>query len=75
MAKKGGKDYFGLNRVVSVILALIPITSWILGFATRFKEGKILAGILRLLLGWNIIWIIDFFLVLFTGKILRIVNC
>lgn len=40
MAKRKG-DYFGLGYVVSLILAIIPVTSWILGAATRFKEGKI----------------------------------
>ena len=40
MAK--GKDYFGLPRIASIILAIIPVTAWILGFLTRLKEGKIL---------------------------------
>jgi hypothetical protein len=72
MAKKG--DYLGLGRVVSIILAIIPFTSWILGAVTRFKEGKIVAGILRIVLGWNIIYIIDLVLVLLTGKIFRLLN-
>lgn len=75
MAKsKKGKDYFGMGRIISIIFALIPVTSWLFGFITRFQEKKYVAGILRLFLGWNIIWIIDFILVLFTGKILRIIN-
>lgn len=74
MAKKG-KDYFGMGRLISVIFAIIPITSWLFGFLTRFKEGKIVAGILRLFLGWNIIWILDIILMLFKGKILRLLNC
>ncbi|MCR5698351.1 MAG: hypothetical protein K6G52_01790 [Treponemataceae bacterium] len=75
MAKKSkGKDYFGLPWIVSVILAIIPVTSWILGFVTRFQEGKIVAGILRLVLGWNIIWICDIFCVLFNRKIMRLLN-
>ena len=72
MAKSG--DYLGLGRVVSIILAIIPFTSWILGAVTRFKEGKIVAGILRLILGWNIIYIIDLVLVLISGRILRLLN-
>ena len=32
MAKKG--DYFGLPYIVSVILAIIPFTAWILGALT-----------------------------------------
>lgn len=71
MANKG--DYFGLGRLVSIILAIIPVTSWVLGFLTRFSEGKILAGILRLILGWNIIWIVDLVLMILSGRILRII--
>ena len=72
MAKSRG-DYFSLGRLISIILAIIPITSWILGFITRFSEGKILAGILRIILGWNIIWILDIILMILSGRILRII--
>ncbi|HJA95641.1 MAG TPA: hypothetical protein H9663_04340 [Firmicutes bacterium] len=72
MAKRRG-DYFGLGRLVSIILAIIPVTSWILGAITRFSEGKILAGILRLILGWNIIWIVDLILMILGGTILRLI--
>lgn len=68
------KDYFGLNRFLSIILAIIPVTSWLLGALTRFKEGDIVAGILRLVLGWNIIWIIDMFLIIFSGTIMRLIK-
>ena len=73
MAKKS-KDYFGMGWLVSVILAIIPVTSWILGALTRFSEGKLVAGILRLLLGWNIIWIIDLVLMILDGRILRVLS-
>lgn len=71
-AKKG--DYFGLSYLVSVILAIIPVTSWILGVLTRFQEGKIVAGLLRLILGWNIIWICDLILMILSKHILRLLN-
>lgn len=71
MARKG--DYFGLGRIISIILAIIPITSWILGFITRFSEGKILAGLVRLIFGWNIIWILDIILMILSGSILRLI--
>ena len=71
MAKRG--DYFGLGRLVSIILAIIPVTSLILGVITRFSEGKIVAGILRIILGWNIIWIVDLILMILGGSILRII--
>mgnify|MGYP005761461261 FL=1 len=67
------KDYFGLGRVVSVILAIIPITAWICGMVTRFSEGKILAGILRLIFGGWIVWLIDLVLMIVSGSILRII--
>ena len=70
MARKG--DYFGLSWIVSLILAIIPVTSWILGAITRFSEGKIVAGILRLLLGWGIIWLCDLILMIFSKHILRL---
>ena len=60
MAKSKGKDYFGLGRIVSIILAIIPITAWLFGVITRIKEGKIVAGILRIFFGFNIVWLIDY---------------
>lgn len=73
MAKKG-KDYFGLGRIVSIILAIIPITAWILGILTRFKEGKLVAGIIRIFFGFNIIWLIDLVLMIVSGRIMRLLN-
>ena len=72
MAEKS--DYFGLSRVVSLILAIIPITSFVCGVVTRIMEGKIVAGILRLILGWNIIWILDIVFMIINGRILRLLN-
>lgn len=72
MAKKG--DYFGLSYIVSIILAIIPITSFICGALTRFQEGKIVAGLLRILLGWNIIWILDLVFMILNKKIFRLLN-
>ena len=66
-------DYFGLSRLVSIILAIIPFTSWILGIITRITEGKIVAGILRIFLGW-IMWILDLVFMILKGSICRILN-
>lgn len=71
MANKS--DYFGLGRVVSIILAIIPFTAWILGMITRFTEGKIVAGIIRIFGGW-LIWVIDLVLMIVSGHILRLLN-
>ena len=67
-------DYFGLGRLVSIILAIIPVTSFICGAVTRIMEGKIVAGILRILLGWNIIWLVDLVLMIVSGHIWRLLN-
>ncbi|MBR2323998.1 MAG: hypothetical protein IKA39_03790 [Clostridia bacterium] len=74
MAKGKGKDYFGLGRLVSLILVIIPITSLVCGVITRFTEGKIVAAILRLVLGWNIIWILDIVFMILNGRIFRLLN-
>ena len=66
------KDYFGLPWIVSVILAIIPITSWILGFATRFSEGHWVCGLIRIIFGWNIIWILDIIFMIITHHILKL---
>ena len=72
MAK--GKDYFGLARIVSVILAIIPFTAWILGIITRISEGKIVAAILRIFLGCWIVWLIDLICMIVKGRIWRLLN-
>ncbi|MDO4506386.1 MAG: hypothetical protein Q4B64_05515 [Spirochaetales bacterium] len=73
MAKS--KDYFGLPWIVSVILAIFPITSAICGILTRFSEGKIVAALIRLLVGWNLWWILDLICMIFKGSIFRLLNC
>ena len=70
---KSSNDYFGLGRLVSIILAIIPVTSWICGIITRIQDGHIVAGIIRIFLGW-LTWIIDLILIIVNGKILRLLN-
>jgi hypothetical protein len=74
MAKRRKKvdDYFGLGRLISLILAIIPVTAWICGVVTRLTEGKIVAAIIRLIGGFTIIWILDLILMIMNGKILRL---
>lgn len=72
MAKKS--DYFGLGRLVSLFLAIIPVTSLVCGVITRFTEGKIVAALIRLLVGWNIFWVLDLVCMVLGGKICRILN-
>lgn len=70
----GKSDYFGLEWIVSLILAIIPITALVCGVVTRIQEGKIVAGILRLILGWNIIWVLDLVCMILNKKIFRLLN-
>ena len=74
MAKKVAKDYFGLTWVVSLILAFIPVTSWILGAVTRFMERKWVAGLIRLIFGFTIVWILDLVFMIWKHSICRLLN-
>ena len=67
-------DYFGLDYLVSVILAIIPITAWICGIITRLQEGKIVAAIIRIFLGGWIVWILDLICMIVNKSILRVLN-
>lgn len=71
MAKKARKDYFGLGRVVSLVLAIIPFTAWLCGVITRFQEGKLLAGVIRIF-GGLLIWVLDLINMVLNGKIFRL---
>jgi len=71
---KSGKDYFGLGRLVSIILAIIPFTAWICGVVTRFSEGKVVAAILRIVFGCWIVWVVDLVLMILKGRIWRLLN-
>lgn len=71
---KGKSDYFGLSYIVSVVLAIIPFTAWICGAITRIMEGKIVAGIIRLIGLGFILWICDLVLMIMKKHILRLLN-
>ena len=72
MAKKS--DYFGLGYIVSLILAIIPFTAWICGAITRFQEGKIVAGIIRLIGLGFILWVLDLVFMIMSKHIFRLLN-
>ena len=74
MAKKKKGDYFGLSYLVSVILAIIPVTSWLCGAITRLQEGKILAFVIRLVFGFTIVWILDLVFMILQKHIFRLLN-
>lgn len=66
------KDYFGLSWIVSLILAIIPVTSWLCGAITRLQEGKIVAFVIRLIFGFTIVWVLDLIFMILQHKIFRI---
>lgn len=70
---KTSKDYFGLPWIVSLILAIIPFTAWVLGILTRLKEGKIVAAVIRIFTGW-IVWVVDLILMITQGHIWRLLD-
>ena len=47
---KSQRAYFGLGRIVTLILAIIPVTNLVLGIATRAVRGNILGLILNIVL-------------------------
>lgn len=60
MAKKGGYLNQGWGKIVTLILAIIPFTSWILGGITRIMRGQTIAGILQLIPPITLFfWIVD----------------
>jgi hypothetical protein len=67
------KDYFGLDPLISLILAIIPFTAWICGVVTRFQEGKIVAAIIRIFGGW-LIWVLDLIYMITEKHIFRLLD-
>ena len=69
-------DYFGINKIISAILAFF--FGWILSPIARIVEGKVIAGVVRIVLLFVgvgfILGIIDCILILVNGKILRVLN-
>lgn len=57
MAKKGS-GYLGLGWVLSIILAIIPITNLILGIVIRVQKGKLLLAILNFIV-FPVFYIVD----------------
>ncbi|MDE6868764.1 MAG: hypothetical protein K2J83_06470 [Clostridia bacterium] len=62
MASHKGKGYLGINNwFLTIIFAIIPVTSWLLGAITRIMRGHIIAGVLQLIIPPVILffWITD----------------
>ena len=71
---KHGKGYLnlGLPWILNIILAIIPVTSWILGGITRTTRGHWIMGLLQLLLIGEIIFFFVDLVTVIISKDLRI---
>ncbi len=56
--KSSQKAYFGLDWIISLILAIFPVTNIILGIVTRAMRGNWLGLILNIIL-FPVFYIID----------------
>ena len=59
------KAYMGLNWLVSVILAIIPVTNIILGIVTRIERKKYLGVVLNIILA-PLFYLLDLITIIFT---------
>ncbi len=60
-------DYFGLDRIISIILLIIPFTAWFCGLITRLQERCYVAAILRFFFGGWLLWVIEVILTISNG--------
>ncbi|HJB93734.1 MAG TPA: hypothetical protein H9708_07290 [Candidatus Borkfalkia stercoripullorum] len=73
MAKYGrGYLNLGLPWIINIILAIIPVTSWILGGITRIIRGHWIMGLLQLLLIGEIVFFFVDLVTVIISKDLRI---
>lgn len=62
------KFYNGLPWIFKLIFAIIPVTAWINAICYRIAKGHVVAGVLCIFFGFNIVWIIDLISVILYGK-------
>lgn len=72
MTKNSG-GYFGLGRVVSIILAIIPVTAWVCGLIITAQRKHWFYFVLRLIFGFTIIWIVDLISIIVKNKLIYLV--
>lgn len=66
MAKS--KSSYGTSHLLSIILAIIPITSLILGIVVRIQRKKYLGAILNFLI-FPLFWLVDLITIVFNNKL------
>ncbi len=59
------KAYFGLSWIISLILAIFPVTNLVLGIVTRAMRGNWLGLILNIILA-PIFYVIDLVTIILT---------
>ncbi|MDD4839438.1 MAG: hypothetical protein PHE93_02035 [Clostridia bacterium] len=65
---KSGKGYFNVGYILSVILAIIPVTSVILGILVRIQNKQYLGAILNFLLA-PLFYIVDLITIILSNKL------
>jgi hypothetical protein len=68
MAAKANKSYFKQTYIISIILAIIPITNIILGVLFRLQKGNIILVVLNILLA-PIFFIVDLVSVILNNEL------
>lgn len=68
MAKSSKKGAYGTSWLLSVILAIIPLTNVILGIVSRAKHGNIVGVILNIIL-CPVFYVLDLITVIFANKL------
>jgi len=61
------KTFDNLPLIVKIILAL-PFIDGIAWGIYRIARGRIIAGLIWILVGWSILWIIDLITIILHGK-------
>ena len=65
MNKKG---YLGLGRLISIILAIIPVSNIVLGILIRIEKGKIILANLNFVI-FPLFYIVDLISMLLNNKL------
>ena len=60
-------DYFGLDRILSIILLIIPFTAWICGVITRLQDKCYVAALIRIFFFGFIIWVAEIIMCILNG--------
>lgn len=65
---KTNKAYFKQTQIISIILAIIPITSLILGVLHRLGKGNLLLAVLNIIF-FPVFYIVDIISVLLNNNL------